>query len=124
MDLFSLILFAGLGFLIYMIIKTLANNKFTETTSEFSQAKVTVNYPNKTITIKGRTYNVDQVKGIKTQAFRTERRGNSPAQNVVIEVEDISNPIHKITFLQRRFAEKFEQRLCIAIRKAGGPNFV
>jgi len=116
-----ILLLAAPGFLIFYTIK---QGKYNESASQFTQARVTIDYTNQTITIKGRSYHVDKVTGIQIQAFRSERRGNSKSKNVVIEIEDISKPVHKINFLSRRQAEKFMQRVCVALRKAGGPSFI
>lgn len=116
-----LIIPAALAFLVFYSIR---QGRFKESESGFTQARVTVNYEQKTIDIRGRTYPVDKVTGIKVQAFSTDRHGESKSKNVVIEMDDLSKPIHKIGFLTGRQAAKFMQRICVALRKAEGPSFV
>ncbi len=123
MEIFIGIVLLGLGLLGYFFFKGFSNTRFTANENEFTQGGVVVNFKNKTINIKGNLYNVNQITGMRTKAFSSERRGDSKAKNVIIEIDDFKRPTHKILFITSGQAEKFMQRLSTALRKAGGPNF-
>jgi hypothetical protein len=98
---------------------------YTVDDREFKQAGVRINFANNTITVKGKTYRVGQVTGIRMEAFtRSHRHGNSIAKTVTIDLDDFSKPHHKVLFISKGHSRKFMQRLSIALRKAGGPDFV
>ena len=84
----------------------------------FEQAGVKVVFSTGKITIKGKTYDVNAVQGIEHKVI------SSIGTEVFIKVDDFSHPIYKIGVSGFGGAgEKFVQRLEMALRKAGGPNF-
>ncbi|MBN8577589.1 MAG: hypothetical protein J0L66_11650 [Cytophagales bacterium] len=107
------------GFLIYKILtkpRLQANEDFYE------QHGVKVNFKEGTITIRNHRYTVNQVTGIK---IIEPGSGKLTTRGVEIEVDDFEKPIHKITIGGFGNQQKmFAQRLSVALRKAGGPNFV
>ncbi len=78
----------------------------------FSSNGVSVDFAGKTIAIKNRTYPVSDVTGLSWGEGVT-----------TITVNDLRKPVHKIKFVTRGQAEKFAQKLTLAIAKAGGPSF-
>ena len=99
--------------------------KYVANDNEFKQSDVTVNFGNRTIKIKNKTYNVSQVTGIRWEALTSSHKhGDSQMKTVVIDLDDFEKPHHKISFMSKGHAEKFIQRLSTALRKAGGPSFV
>jgi len=87
----------------------------------FQQRDVTVDYKAGTITIKKYTYKVNQVTGVSRTTTINGSRKDHFAQ---IEVDDMQKPVHKIPVIgSQHSADEFVQRICVAIRKAGGPNF-
>ncbi len=124
MEFFTFIIIAIVGFFGYLFFKGFSNTRYTANENEFKQGGVTVDFKNQTINIKGHSYSVNQITGMRTKSFESTRRhGDSRAKNVIIEVDDFKKPTHKILFVTSGQAEKFMQRLSIALRKAGGPNF-
>lgn len=85
----------------------------------FQQYGVSVNFKKGTISIGKHIYNVNQVTGIRTVNEHLKLRG------VEIQVDDFIKPIHKVAVPgNTKTTEMFAQRLSVALRKAGGPNFV
>ncbi|PZX49115.1 hypothetical protein [Algoriphagus chordae] len=123
MEFIYIIFVAIFGFLIFLFFKGFSNSKHMASDTEYSQAGVTVNFSEQSLTLKNKKFNVSQVTGIKMKHNESGRRGNSKAMNVFIELDDFDYPSHKIMFLSSGQGEKFMQRLSIALRKAGGPNF-
>ncbi len=120
-------------FIIFIIIAAiiiygriyLKGKKYAANDNEFKQSGVDVNFGNKTITIKNKTYNVNQVTGIRWEALTSNHKhGDSQMKVVIIDIDDFDKPHHKISFMSKGHAEKFVQRLSTALRKAGGPSFV
>jgi hypothetical protein len=117
------LVFGILGFyVIYRVYKTLKgkfknsqliSNQFTPKVddTEFSQAGVRVIFAEKKIIIKDKSYDVNAVTGI-----------NWEKPFVIIKVEDLATPIHRIWFFAN-YGEPFVERLTIALGKAGGPEF-
>ncbi|MDO6430923.1 hypothetical protein Q4E93_10015 [Flavitalea sp. BT771] len=92
---------------------------------EFRQAGVRIDFTRGTITVKGKSYPVGKVTGIRWEALTSSHKhGNSIAKTVTISLDDIVKPHHKILFISKGHAQKFMQRLAVALRKAGGPDFV
>ena len=108
-----------LPYAIYLISKALLNTQYSTNENEFRQGKVTVNFQEQTVDIGTHKYNVGQVTGL-----RIKQVGSGYGRYVVIEVDDIKKPVHKIVFLNQTLAEKNAQRLSVALRKAGGPSFI
>ncbi|MFA5952468.1 MAG: hypothetical protein WC807_19550 [Hyphomicrobium sp.] len=78
----------------------------------FSSNGVSVDFAAKTIAIKNRTYPVNDVTGLSWSEGVT-----------TITVNDLRKPVHKIKFVTRGQAEKFGEKLILAIGKADGPSF-
>ncbi len=98
---------------------------YTVDDREFKQAGVRINFANNTITVKGKTYRAGQVTGIRMDALTSSHKhGNSMAKTVTIELDDFKKPQHKILFISKGHSRKFMQRLSVALRKAGGRDFV
>jgi hypothetical protein len=98
---------------------------YTVDDREFRQAGIKINFPDNTITVKGKTYKAGQVTGIRMDALTSSHKhGNSMAKTVTIELDDFKKPQHKIMFISKGHSRKFMQRLSVALRKAGGRDFV
>ena len=98
---------------------------YTADDREFKQAGVRINFADRTITVKGKTYKAGQVTGIRMDALTSSHRhGNSIAKTVTIELDDFAKPQHKIVFISKGHSRKFMQRLSVALRKAGGRDFI
>lgn len=128
MDYVVIILLIGLAFLIlrciFLFSVSISNSFYSESETEYKQAGVIVNYVDKTISIKGKVFGVNQVTGMRYKSFEsTHRHGDSKAKIVLIEIDDMKYPVHKILFITPSHADKFLQRLSVALRKAGGPSF-
>jgi hypothetical protein len=107
--------------IIYMVYRYISGKQMTATADMFQQRDVIVNYKAEAIRIKGHQYAVSQVTGISTV---TESRGRRNAYYIQIEVDDMRKPVHKVAVIgSRSDADEFCQRICVAIRKAGGPDF-
>jgi len=98
------------------------NEKIASNPDYFSQGDVTVNFKTGKISIKGKSFDVNDVTGIKAEPY--DDKGRNSWWNAVIEMDDIETPRHKVMFTKRVAAETFTQRLSVALRKAGGPSFV
>jgi hypothetical protein len=95
---------------------------FTSTEDGFSQSGVKVTYSSGQIQIKGRTYPVSEVRGLRWDSKKKNGDicGYSKAY---ISVSDIQKPIYTLHFRTMGAAEVFCERLELAIQKAGGPTF-
>jgi uncharacterized protein (UPF0333 family) len=121
---------AGLIFVVVIVVILLAvifgsyfsRQSHSSDENTFSQAGVTVNYLEKTITIKKHTYAVSSVKGLR---WKTGPDFNNAANVSIpyITVDDMAKPVHKISFITPGAAEVFIERVSLAIEKAGGPTF-
>ncbi|EHQ29796.1 hypothetical protein [Mucilaginibacter paludis] len=110
-------------FAVYRFIRMFTSNIVTANDDYFQQAGVRVDFKPGTITIKGKVYDVKKVTGINTV---TQPGGGirSTIGMVEISMDDFKKPIHRITISGGHGkAPEFSQRLCVAIRKAGGPDF-
>ena len=117
----TLTVFLAVGAGIYAIYRFFSGMIMTSNDEIYKQRGVLVNYKNGTIQIKGKNYNVSQVTGISTI---TTYSGNRNNYHIQIEMDDMRKPIHKIAVIgSRSSADAFMQRICVAIRKAGGPDF-
>jgi hypothetical protein len=120
---FILLILALLGYWIY---KQFASNSMTANDDYFEQAGVRVNFKEGTIKINNYNYEVSKVTGINTVTTSGGRSVADSLRNltgiVEISVDDLKKPIHKIAIGGGK-ADQFSQRLCVAIRKAGGPDF-
>lgn len=114
------------GFVLWLgirIYKSAKSTKLEFDEHHFKQGDVEVIFATGEIKIGGYSYNVDQVTGISSEPYSTNRHGSSRAYKAIIEVDDFKKPRHQMEFFSRKKAEEFTQRLCTAIRKAGGPSF-
>lgn len=119
--LFFLIFAVLIAYFIYRIFLYFSGRKMVSTEEIYQQNGITINYQNSTIKIGKHTYKVDQVTGIKSN-WQT---GIGGGRFVKIEVDDLIKPVHHIPVLSGEVgADRFMQRLCVAIRKAGGPSFI
>jgi len=119
MGFFAFILIASLvvafSYLIYRYFKSKA---LVATDELFSQNGITIHYANQTITIGKKSYDVNKVTGVSIR-----NHGNSTALQV--EVDDIKHPIHRAVIIgSANTCDQFMQRVCVALRKAGGPSFI
>lgn len=102
--------------LLYVIIHMIRSNTYTANDKLFSQAGVKIDFTDKTITIKGKKYDVNAVQGV---SITDKGRGGSI---ITINVDDFKKPVHKIG-ISAGGGAKFMQRLFTALRKADGPSF-
>lgn len=122
MGYFYLLIAAVIVYYIYIYIR---GSRYSLNEKEFKQGNITVNFIQKTIQIKSKTYSVNQVTGIQWRALTSSRKhGDSQMKTVVIDLDDFERPHYKMSFMSQGQAEKFVQRLSTALRKAGGPSFV
>lgn len=106
---------------LYYIYRFINDGEMVSTDEKFSQLGVTVDYAAHTITIKKHSYPVGAVTGI---AKITEQNGRRRNFYIEIKVDDLRKPVHNIAVIGfDKRATEFMQRLCVAIRKAGGPDF-
>lgn len=123
---FEIFLLAVAGLVIWAIVKLIkasGNAKVTVDENRFKQADVEVEFQSGKIRIKNHEYKVDQVTGIKSEPYTTNRNGDAMAWKAIIEVDDFKKPRHEMVFITKKKASEFTQRLCVALRKAGGPSF-
>lgn len=122
MGYFYLLIAAVIVYYIYIYIR---GSRYSLNEKEFKQGNITVNFIQKTIQIKSKTYSVNQVTGIQWRALTSSRKhGDSQMKTVVIDLDDFERHHYKMSFMSQGQAEKFVQRLSTALRKAGGPSFV
>lgn len=127
MDFFFTIVFIGIfGLIIWGIVKHFTSTKMTVNDEYFEQAGVRVDFKAGTIKINKYTYDVKKVTGISTV---TESGGRGVAASireltgiVEISVDDFKKPVHRIPIGGGKVKD-FNQRLYVAIRKAGGTDF-
>ena len=117
-----LIIVAVIGVYIYFNSR---GNKFTANDNSFSQNGVTVDFTSGSLLLGARTFPVHSITGIKTDEVHRREKLLRTA-TVKIEIDDLSYPVHQVTFLgfsAHDQAQAFAQRLSVAVRKAGGPSF-
>jgi hypothetical protein len=122
MNFFFILCVIGMGVAVFMLIyKYFSGKQMVATDDMYSQRDVTIDYKAGTIAIKKHSYPVNHVTGI---AVITQTNGNRSNYHVQIEMDDMRKPIHKIPVIgSKKSAEEFMQRICVALRKAGGPSF-
>jgi hypothetical protein len=106
------------GFFFWLIMKLNKQKKFVSNDNLFNQNGVTVNYQDGSVEIGKHKFPVSKITGIRSSYTHRQL----PA--VLIEVDLIEQPVHTIPFNRVDYRDTFIQRLCVAIRKAGGPSFV
>ena len=105
---------------VYFVWGAFSQSRLVLSDDSFEQYGVKVDFKKETITINNHTYNVNQVTGIRTITGGAVNR----MEGVEIQVDDFKNPVHKIGVGSFGGAQqKFAQRLSLALRKAGGPDF-
>jgi hypothetical protein len=119
--LLNLTIFLAVAAGIYAIYRFFSGMRMTDNEEFYKQRGVTINYKSKTIQIGSRSYDVNKVTGISTV---TQPSGNRNNYYTEIQVDDMKKPVHKIAVIgSHSAAQKFTQRICVALRKAGGPDF-
>ncbi|MBO0929812.1 hypothetical protein [Fibrella aquatilis] len=124
----TIIILAIIGGVIYFLY-TVSKKRKTVVVNEnsFYQNGVKVDFTTGMITIGKHTYPVSKVTGIKSNTLvKTKASILANQGSVDIEVDDFVKPVHKINFngySVDKDTKEFAQRLSIALRKAGGPNF-
>jgi hypothetical protein len=122
----GIIIILVLAFLVWLgirIYKSAKSSQLTFDENHFKQGDVEVEFAKGTIKIKSNIYNVNQVTGISSEPYTQNRHGSSRAWKAIIEVDDFKKPRYEMEFFSRKRANQFTQRLCVAVRKAGGPSF-
>lgn len=116
------LLFIALGVLIiYYIYQYFAGMKVVATDSLYSQRGLTIDYTAGTMKFRSHTFPVKQISGI---TLITDRNGNRKSYHMRIDIDDIKKPNIRVPVIgSSTQAESFMQRICVAVRKAGGPNF-
>jgi hypothetical protein len=111
-------------------VSGISNRVATFDDSRFSQAGVTVNMVGKTIEIKGTTYPIASVRGLRWENTKLKGSTGSIGRDFAhsfslafIEVDDFNKPVYKIELAGTGAAETFVSRLALAIEKAGGAKF-
>lgn len=122
MELIILLPLIAIGAFIY---KYFAGRQVTVTENSFKQNGVLVTFNDGKIKIGKHVYNAKQVTNIRTVTHpNASNVFRAATAYVKIEVDDFKRPVHQLTIIGgERAADKFTQRLCVAIRKAGGPDF-
>jgi hypothetical protein len=116
MEILLILIVAAIGYFIY---KKVLSSRMKVSDDRFEQHGVVVDFTSQTINIKGHSYNVSQITGLRTIADGRSVKG------VEISVDDFKHPIHKVsTPGMPRSESEFMQRLSVALRKAGGPSFI
>ncbi len=108
------------AFAAYTVYRRFKSGTFTANDTMFSQAGVTVYFQKQKISYKGRDYSINAVTNVRTE---TPPRNQTMAYDCVISISDFQTPEIRLRFVNRSQANKFMQRLCTAIEKAGGPSY-
>jgi len=87
------------------------------TEDEWSQAGIRIEFKTGKCTHEGHTFYAKDVRSI------TWRELSGLQHQVRIQVEDFQKPVILIYLVGVHVREAFVERLCMAIRKAGGPDF-
>ena len=104
----------------YMVARYMHTNRMINTDDMYQQRGIRIEYNKGNIRIKKYIYPVSKVTAVQqvteSSRFRTK-------YYIKLEVDDMVKPIHKLPVHGPYVnAEKFCRRLCIALRKAGGPE--
>ena len=91
----------------FLVAFAMFEDRHENTAEYFSQRGVTVNYPNRTVTIKNNTFDVSQI-----------RRAWVDDKKVCFEVDDMANPFRQIKFSHNKMAQRFLSRFEIALSRA------
>lgn len=113
-------LVAMTAFAAYIVYKRLRAGGFTANDTLFSQAGITVYFQKQKISYKGRDFALNAVTNVRTEP---PTRGQTLAYDCVVSLSDFKTPEIRLRFINAGQANKFMQRLCTAIEKAGGPSY-
>lgn len=108
------------AFAAYTVFKRAKAGSFIVNDTMFSQAGVTVYFQKQKISYKGRDYGINAVTNVRTES---PPRNQTMAYDCVVCISDFQTPEIRIRFINSTQANKFMQRLCTAIEKAGGPSY-
>ena len=92
----------------------LAKGKYEDSPSGFSQANVSLDYGRGTITLGHRSFPVDRIRGLRWESGYGEHANISHG---IIELNDMSYPVHKVEFIRPSDAERFVTRLQMALSR-------
>jgi len=122
MEAIVILIFLSLFVLVIMLIRKYFKGKKIISTDElYSQHGLTIEYGTGLIKIGKYSYDVKDVTGIKTEY---SVGGTRHKQFIKIEVDDLVKPVHIINIVgSTNSADQFTQRICVALRKAGGRSF-
>ena len=112
------------GILVLLVFGWLGRKraKYRDDETGFEQAGVAVDYNAQTISVKGRTFPVTAVRGVR---WIKAPRGEKFVSEAIIELADMKLPRHKVTFYANpNGAEKFSIRLAVAVERAGGSRII
>lgn len=92
---------------------------------KFSFKGVSVDMDNGTIRLGGRDLPVASVTGLRweSESRKVGLLRTITNETVIISVNDMRRPVHKITLVGAGEGEKLVERLSLAIARAGGPQF-
>ena len=109
------------GTVVYLIYRFFSGMKMVATDDMYQQRGITVMYKDGTIAIGKYTYPVSKITSLTRI---TNHTGNRKSHYIKIEVDDMRKPVHKVAVVGTEHqSEQFMQRICVAVRKAGGPDF-
>jgi hypothetical protein len=111
-----LVLTAIVAVFIGLTVFYLKRNRYIDDETKFSQAGISVNYTEKTIQIKGGSYPASKVRGVRWESGRGNKGNISYAY---VQLDDMRSPVHKVKFITPGAAEKFCQRLQVALERTG-----
>lgn len=112
----GVIILLALIVVIFIFKLFFVDTKHKSTSNSFSQAGVTVNFDNKTVTLKGRNFDIGDITSISREY---NDKGHRNGGVVYIEVSDFKKPIYIFQFLTRGAVNKFYSRVGLALEKAG-----
>ena len=108
------------AFAAYTVYRRFKAGTYIANDTMFSQAGIIVYFQKQKISYKGRDYGINAVTNVQTEP---PPRDQTMAYDCVISLSDFKTPEIRLRFINRGQANKFMQRLCTAIEKAGGPSY-
>jgi len=119
---FILVLLAALVCVAYLIIRRVKTNRIISNDEMYQRRGIRVEYKSGCIQIKKYIYPVSKVTGVK---WITEKSRLRSKYYIKLEVDDIVKPIHTVPVKGAYInIEEFSRSLCLALRKAGGPELI
>lgn len=104
----------------YWVIRRVGMDKTISTDKIYQQKGIKIEYQSGSIQIKKYVYPVSKVTAIHRVI---ESKGLRRKYYIKLEVDDMVKPVHKLQVSGPYVnAEEFTRRLCLALRKAGGPE--